>query len=104
MEAVAEVTLNLRAEAAITRPPAVAAITLHLPAEAAVILPPAVAVVIAIRRHVAVVGAAVEEATAQAAAPTEAEDTKLTYKQGHAAGTSTQPAAAPAFLLATPLD
>jgi hypothetical protein len=104
MEAVAEFTLRLPAEAAITRPPAVAEVTLHLPEVAAVILPPAVVVVIAIRRHVAVLGAAAAEATAQAAAPTEAEDTKLTYKQGQAAGTSTQPAAAPAFLFATPLD
>ena len=65
MEAVAAVTLNLRAEVAITRPPAEA-------------------VVVAIRRRAAVAVAAevtvpaVAVATVPAAAPTEAEDTKLT--------------------------
>ena len=104
-EAVAEATLRLRVEAAIIPPPAVVVVEATLPprVEAAAILPPAGAVVIAIRRPVAVAEAvatvpAVAAATVPAAA-TEAEDVKLTYQQGQAAGTSTQPAAAPAFLL-----
>jgi len=102
---VVEATLPPRVEAAIIPPPAVVVVEATLPprVEAAAILPPAGAVVIAIRRPVAVAEAvatvpAVAAATVPAAA-TEAEDVKLTYQQGQAAGTSTQPAAAPAFLL-----
>jgi hypothetical protein len=77
---------------------AVAEATLHLRAEAAVIPPPAV-VVVAIQRHVAVEVAAataiphrvvVVVAIVPAAARTEAEDIKLTYQQGQAAGTSSR--------------
>lgn len=101
-EAAVVLTPRLQVETAVTPPP-VAAVeaTPHLPAVAVPTLPRAgevVAVAIAIPHPVE--AAVVVAAIVPAAAPMAADDTKLTYEQGHVAGTSTQPAAAPAFLSA----
>ena len=83
--------------------------TPRLRVEAAVIPPPAVVVAIAIRRRRAVVVAAVAATARRWRRPQfrwrpRPTDVKLTYQQGQAAGTSTQPAAAPAFLLWASLE
>jgi hypothetical protein len=110
-EAAVVPTPRLRVETAVTLPRVAAAeATPHLPAVAvptplrAEEVVVAVAVAIPHLVVVAVEAAAtvpVAVAIVPAAAPMAADDTKLTYEQGHAAGTSTQPAAAPAFLLAS---
>jgi hypothetical protein len=68
-----------------------------LPAEAAIIPPPVVAPVIALRLPAAVVAVATVVAAATAAGDVKL-NLKLTSEQGQTAGTSTQQAAAPAFL------